>query len=294
MYNNPNDRSFSRLLPTAYPTLVNAPNQPRSSTPLRKPPSKRVRAASPVMFNEQEELLNSSSSTIAMVVPQRHECIWRKRYTTTRKRLMMVQGKLSRLQRKNQQAQTSTTTIDPETSSGNFGPVLSNFIRSQEKFFSRLKGGMRWSKEDIKFAISIYYKSPSTYHFLRTIFGLPAPTVIYKELRMTMAFAGICGRTLEGIKCKTEAMEVTHRCCSLVVDGMKIDQGLQYLNSDVIAGFEELGNEDRTKRIASEMVVIMIQGIGAHWKQVTFHMLFFPLKTEIFFSKNTYRFKSRT
>lgn len=188
---------------------------------------------------------------------------------------MNVQSKLSRLQKKVKNMKKNVSPESPNqvnsnmtTISGVFNPVMTNFLKSQEKYSLRRKGGMRWNKEDIKLAIAIYYKSPATYSFLRSHFGLPAPTIIYEEIRLTMKSSGVCQRTIEGIRYKAEGMNSLDRHCSLVLDGLKIDQCLQYLNSDLIAGYEELTNGVRSNRIASEMVALMVQGLASHWKQV--------------------------
>lgn len=73
-----------------------------------------------------------------------------------------------------------------------------------------------------------------------------------------------------GMKYVTESMSAHQQTCTLAIDGMKMQQNLQYLKSDKITGFEELEDGQRTPNIASEMVVVMAQGIDHHWKQVSY------------------------
>lgn len=42
MYNNPFDIDNSRLLPTAIPTLIDAPNAPKLKTSTRNPPTRKL------------------------------------------------------------------------------------------------------------------------------------------------------------------------------------------------------------------------------------------------------------
>ena len=164
---------------------------------------------------------------------------------------------------------------------GNFNPMLTRFIESQKEYHSRKKRGMRWKSEDIKFAVSIWYKSPSTYEHLGQFFGLPSLSVIYEKLKLTMATAGICPRTLEGLRYKVESMNDIQRTCAIALDGMKLQACLQYMRNDVISGFEELEGR-RTPKIATELEAVMIQGIASHWKQVKFYKLYLVLFTKFF------------
>lgn len=295
MYNCLTDRNSS-LRPDAVPTIIDAPNPPKLVTPQRNPPKKRkldepsptsiksnftrpqaVIKEAPIISSNDDVLhiMKMEVPTISTSKTPRHNCNYVKKYKAARKTILQLHGRLRRLRLKTKTNQDiiskslSETTLT--TRSGEIRPkfnqVLQRFITSQYEFAAKSIGGMRWTDADKKLAISIYYKSPSAYRFLRTVFNLPCDSVIYETLRETMSSAGLCHRTLAGMQSKCEEMLPRDRNCVLTVDGIKVQPNLQYLKSDIISGFEEL-NGQRTSRIATELVVVMAQGIGHHWKQV--------------------------
>ena len=201
-----------------------------------------------------------------------HHCLWRKRYETVNKKLKTIQRKLNHLEnkyRKMSNRSEQENVVETSKEKDNCNPVVTRFIESQKEFSSSKKYGMRWKEEDIKLALAIFYKSPSTYKFLRLYFGLPSLTVLYEEIRKTMVEAGVCSRTLAGLQCKADSISDLSRYCNIIIDGMKIRKCLQYTNADIISGFEELGDGQRAPRIATEMVAVMLQGVANHWKQVS-------------------------
>ena len=73
---------------------------------------------------------------------------------------------------------------------------------------------------------------------------------------------------LKALRLKFEASMEEERMCILSFDGMAINRALHYTKGDNIIGFEELGDERRTNSVAGEMLVFMIRGLSAQWKQV--------------------------
>lgn len=287
MYNNTNDRSSS-LRHDAYPTIISAPNPPNSVTPKRNPPKRRC-LETPLkniqMDNQENDIpphYSPPSGTIEIFsnsppVKQnnsspkicKHLC-YKKMYLRERQKNAKLYGRINRLQKS--LSKKSNRQFDPplfEEVKPNYNPTLSRFLKSQEEYFSRKLKGMRWTHEDMQLAIILFYKSPAAYKYLRSIFGLPGMTTLYKELSMTMSFSGLCQRTLEGLKIKFDDAPILHKTCSLVLDGMKLQPCLQYLKSNYIAGFEEKAFNQRSPKIATELVVLMLQGSTTNWRQVT-------------------------
>ena len=64
-------------------------------------------------------------------------------------------------------------------------------------------------------------------------------------------------------------MSELNRHCSIVIDGMRIEQTLQYLSSDRIVGFEEKEEGFRSPVMANELLVFMIHGAASPWNQVS-------------------------
>ena len=291
MYVNPSDR-LSSLTDNAIPTI-----HPGIITPIRRPPPKKRKISSPtekpfkkpldspkfstlfvdIPTTPTTVITSVSTSSISLNTPQsscnKHTC-YRLKYNQLRKKNLALHGQICRLQKKLNllKLKTKPTRISPKKSlavlkNANFNPILARFVESQHEYYNCRKKGMRWTSSDLKLAISVWYKSPSTYKHLRQFFGLPTMTVIYDKLKLTMAQSGICRRTLEGLRYKVEDLSEIEKSCALAMDGMKIDSCLQYMKNDIISGFEELAGH-RTSIIATELVAVMIQGLASHWKQV--------------------------
>lgn len=66
-----------------------------------------------------------------------------------------------------------------------------------------------------------------------------------------------------------------YRTVCLCFDAMAIDECLQYSKQfDLVEGFADLGNEQRSKAVASHALVFMIRGATRKWKQVIGYFLY--------------------
>lgn len=303
-YSNPNDRDTSRLSCIAKPTLFNIPNPPPVITPKRQRPLDRSLLTStkcqkikqqkmsvpfheitnelPVFeissreLSDNEVTLPGICEEVSIVPPNSspkpptdcHDCPYKAKYKNAMKKILQLHARISRMRKKPVQASVPRITHSQNKISGKFNPILENFISMQHQYHDKKKRGMRWTNDDKQLAMSIFYKSPSTYQYLKTIFALPCNGVLYNQIQYNMAISGLCHRTLKGMSYKVDQMTQIEKVCCLSVDGMKIRPSLQYLSNDRIVGFEEKEDGLRTSNLASEMVVLMVQGIGSPWKQV--------------------------
>jgi hypothetical protein len=63
-------------------------------------------------------------------------------------------------------------------------------------------------------------------------------------------------------------MSVDDRCCALLLNEMSLKRSLNYVKSvDRIAGFEDFGPGKRSKKQATQALVLMVRGIKIGWKQ---------------------------
>ena len=222
-----------------------------------------------------------------------HTCKFRIKYLKQRQKIWSLIGTVRRLREaigklKNEQVahveerQKTTKLLVCET---DFPKQVFDFIKSQKRFNLSKRGGMRWTEDDMKLATSIHFQSPAAYRFLRTIFGLPCLTLIHSRLRTCFPESGICAQLLTGLKEKFACTSELQRYCVLSFDGMKIEQGLHLLKNDQISGFEEVGDGFRRNTIATELLVFMVRGLSAKWKQVNINMeLMFNVLANIQFS----------
>lgn len=288
-YNNPSDRHSSRLLPSAVPTLINCPNPPKSSILRRRilvrdqkqgpSPAKRKCLDNQVL--EEPSTSTAVLNSVSSRDHSNHNCKYRQnseKFSRMKNLNRKLYCKINRLQAKVRQLERQKSyqnnyrfeRNDYKLRSGQKKPVpeaVQEFIDTQNLYFTRKKKGMRWSAAHIKLSLSIYYKSPATYRFLSSIFGMPSESTLYQRMRETMMSSGICKRTLLGVKYKSEGQTKEENCCVVTFDGMKIKKSVELMKNDQINGFEELHNDRRTSKLASELLVFMVQGIYRKWKQ---------------------------
>lgn len=105
-----------------------------------------------------------------------HNCYWRRRYDTLRTQHLKLLGKNQRLQRNIEKVSSNKKDEIPNETSivqtNNLPRAVLEFFETQIRYFSKKKKGMRWTDEEIRFAMSIHYASAAAYQLLRTTFGL--------------------------------------------------------------------------------------------------------------------------
>lgn len=100
-----------------------------------------------------------------------------------------------------------------------------------------------WTKAEKKFALSIYYKSLSTYKYMRKNgIVLPGESTVRRWLKSIEYIPGFIKDYLNQIKIKVSAMTFTDRKCVILLDEMSILKCIEYNKAlDMIEGFEDLG-----------------------------------------------------
>lgn len=119
-----------------------------------------------------------------------------------------------------------------------------------------------------KVALSLYYKSPSTYKYMRrTGIVLPALSTVTRWLRSINYSTGFSAKYLEQIRLKVLNMDYNEKKCVLLLDEVSIMKTLEYNKIlDEIEGFEDLGDMGRTEKLGSHALVIMVRGLYKNWK----------------------------
>ena len=149
----------------------------------------------------------------------------------------------------------------------------------QQKALTTHKNGMRWHPLMIRWCVSIYLKSPSTYRHLRDsgFLLLPDRTTLNKHFNFTEAQSGFNPDIIQLLLGEIKDYEPHQKNVGLLFDEMKIKSGLVYNKaSGKLVGFCELGdintelmkfNEEcsnESKSLASYMLCIMVSGLFQH------------------------------
>lgn len=126
-----------------------------------------------------------------------------------------------------------------------------------------------FSKAEQNFALSLFYKSPSAYKFLRNNkeINLPGMSTIRRWIGNSKFRPGFNVGIFRQLKRKCESMSKEELYCTLIFDEMKIKNYLEYSKFlDVVEGYEDLGPKGRTNKLAGQAMVFMIRGLYSSWK----------------------------
>jgi len=126
-----------------------------------------------------------------------------------------------------------------------------------------------WDFDEKQFALSLFYKSPSAYKFLRNSkqIILPGLSTIRRWIGSSKFKTGFNLGILKQLKIKADTMTEEERFCTLVFDEMKIKNYLEYSKFlDLIEGYEDLGTKGRSNKLAGQALLFMIRGVYSKWK----------------------------
>lgn len=114
----------------------------------------------------------------------------------------------------------------------------------------------------------MYYKSPSTYKYLRRNgIVLPGECTVRRWLNSIHYTTGFSEKYLEQIKLKISDMTYDEKKCVILLDEVSIMKSVEYNKIiDEIEGFEDLGSIGRTQKLGSHALVTMVRGLIKNWK----------------------------
>nr|CAH7733463.1 unnamed protein product [Callosobruchus chinensis] len=126
-----------------------------------------------------------------------------------------------------------------------------------------------WTTNEKHLALSIYYKSPNCYKFLRTnlLFNLPSVRTIQSWLKIINFKTGIDTTFSKKLAIKVKTMCKNERACAVIFDEIALKPKLEYNESfDYIEGYEDLGFLGRKNEIANSALVFYVRGLFCNWK----------------------------
>lgn len=133
----------------------------------------------------------------------------------------------------------------------------------------------KWSKKEKEFCMSLFYKSPSTYIFLRRQgVVLASPSTIRSWLAKSNCLPGLCPEVFEELKVKFKNATIQEKSCVVCFDEMSIMRSLEYSKKyDLVEGFEDLGRNQRKNALANYVLVFMVRGLYKSWKMPVAYFL---------------------
>jgi hypothetical protein len=76
--------------------------------------------------------------------------------------------------------------------------------------------GFRWTADEKRFALQMYYASPKCYRLLRKVFALPSLATLKRLLQNLGMQPGFNQGILDALKVKVGHMEDKDKICSLI------------------------------------------------------------------------------
>lgn len=173
--------------------------------------------------------------------------------------------------------------------------LLSTFARN---FVSmQLRGGSRkiWKLEEKELSVSLFYKSPAAYKFLRRNgIILPSVSTIRRWISQNMFRTGMDEGIKKFLKLKCSVTSENERKCVVSFDEVKI-KDLKEFNKrlDLVEGFEDLGHLGRSKETAKHAIVFFMRGLYKNWKfPISYYFCNNSLEKTILKELITYNLKS--
>lgn len=141
---------------------------------------------------------------------------------------------------------------------------VKNFVKMQ--LFHKKRSNWNMSEKEI--ALSIFYKSPSCYKFLKSQgIVLPGITTIQSWLRIYNLRTGVDTILIEKLADKVKHMSEGERECVMLFDEMSIKRGVSFNRyHDFIEGYEDLSSIGRKPSYGSQALVLMVRGLLYKWK----------------------------
>lgn len=190
-----------------------------------------------------------------------------------RKKFNTKNGKIFRLKRK---ASRKNSALHQSLHYKN--KSISTFVKMQ--LFHKSQAA--WTMNEKQMAISLFYKSPSNYRFMRQKFKFVLPSVrtIQSWLHVIRFKTGMETTLTEKLFYKAKTMTPFEKTCVVTFDEISVKRKLDYNRTeDFIEGFEDFGPFGRTDQPANSALVFMIRGMFSNWKMpVCYFTSYGPMK----------------
>ncbi len=254
-----------KLKATALPTIFSIPNPPPPTAPQRKPPRKRLFSNMDIL--EPPPCL--SPAGVKRVMSASGVTPTKERLVRAKKMIKMLQKKLDarnlRIKRlEKQEEKLGKVEKIIEATRAFLGP------QEHELFSLHMKMSLgkrqRYSDSFKAFAISVYYKSPTCYRFLRTRLKLPSKSAITLWLSKLKFREGLCKNLLNALKIRVGRLRPEDKICSLIFDEISLKKSLEYDPAqDKVFGIQEI--KEGARIYSTGALVFLVAGMKIRWKQ---------------------------
>ncbi|XP_045477880.1 uncharacterized protein LOC123683025 [Harmonia axyridis] len=194
-------------------------------------------------------------------------------------RLLEEENKRLRLELENSRKKLNNTKVqlrnakkkimNAEHHTKTFGEAsITGFAKSLINMQVRHRAKSPWQASEKRDALSLFYRGPKTYRYLRQKgINLPGISTLKSWINNFNCKPGFNKKIFLQLSLKADSMMPREKKCILMFDEMSIKRNIDYnKHTDMIEGFEDLGEFGRKSSPASQALVLMIRGIYSTWK----------------------------
>uniref|UniRef100_A0A1E1WQ08 THAP-type domain-containing protein n=1 Tax=Pectinophora gossypiella TaxID=13191 RepID=A0A1E1WQ08_PECGO len=146
----------------------------------------------------------------------------------------------------------------------NFSQRFRKLIEWQKKSRNGING-KQLTKEFKMFALNLHYSSPDAYRCLQTILKLPKESTL-KKIKLKMS-GELNDQVLQSLELKLKSLPSKAKYCTVCVGEMPLQPNLCYdIKTDEVIGLHHI-NDRTLPQFASNVLVVMLQGMFYNWKQ---------------------------
>ncbi|XP_049315827.1 uncharacterized protein LOC125779232 [Bactrocera dorsalis] len=142
-------------------------------------------------------------------------------------------------------------------------PQLGACIRSSFINSNRRTHGRRYDNFFKTIASGVFFLSPVAYWHLKLQLDFPSESTLENFVTDWPRFPGCTQSSIKSLEIRSRGFTFEQKFVSVSCDEMSLKCHLQYDRKfDRVIGIEDYGDENRTSRLATTAMTIMVQGIG--------------------------------
>ncbi|KAB0795036.1 hypothetical protein PPYR_11875 [Photinus pyralis] len=146
--------------------------------------------------------------------------------------------------------------------------LMARYLKNRE---ARCTTREKYPEKLRSFACTLQFYSSKAYEYVRQTFalGMPSQSTIRKWYANVNCFPGYCTPAFDALKCKVDEATINNKklICGLMLDEMSLRKQVEF-DGKRTWGYVDLGTgiQNDSLEPASEVLVLMVVALNAHWK----------------------------
>ncbi|XP_067621448.1 uncharacterized protein [Eurosta solidaginis] len=142
-------------------------------------------------------------------------------------------------------------------------PHVAECVKNCLKNTLRTPKGYRFGREVKTLALAVKFIAPLAYRYLKPLFTWPSRKILEKFVQSWPRNPGCGYSSIKALELRSRGFTEAQKHVSICCDEMSLKVHVQFeRNRDLIMGLEDYGDENRTSRVATSVLAVLVQGIG--------------------------------